>query len=297
MLVIMETELWPNLIYYAHKKSIPIVLANARLSEKSMKGYLKFKTFTKSMLKNIDVISTQSAEDAHRFRQLGAEDYQLKITGNIKFDISLPEGILEEGKLLRQTLGIERKIFIAASTHEGEEEIILKAFKIIKKRIPNSLLIVVPRHPERFEFVYQLCKKNNFETSRRSKNEMCSEKTDIYLGDTMGELMKLYAASEVAFVGGSLVPTGGHNVLEPAALGLPILSGPHYFNFNDIMKKMRELDAIKIIENENQLAETVISFLENKSLAEQCGKNAKQVIDQNRGATGSSLYLLQDKIQ
>ncbi|MGD9108188.1 MAG: lipid IV(A) 3-deoxy-D-manno-octulosonic acid transferase [Gammaproteobacteria bacterium] len=293
MLIIMETELWPNFLHYARARQIPILLANARLSKKSAKGYAKIKNFTTNMLKNINNIAAQAPLDANRFIQLGAPQEHVITTGSIKFDIDLAPSIKEAGEILRQQLGANRPVWITASTHEGEEEIILNAFKKIKHQLPDCLLIIVPRHPERFAQVHTLCKKQNYNTVLRSSNEPCTTKTDIFLGDTMGELMQFYAASDIAFVGGSLAPIGGHNFLEPAILGLPIISGPHVFNFAEIARMLQEKHALVLIENSTELAAQVIKFFNDPKLRQQFGENAKVVVDANRGAVIKHMQLIQ----
>lgn len=293
MLIIMETELWPNLLHYAHKKQIPILLANARLSEKSAKGYAKIKKITTTMLENINYIAAQTSLDANRFIQLGTPQEHVTTTGSIKFDINLAPSIKEAGEILRQQLGASRPVWIAASTHEGEEEIILNAFKKIKHQLPDCLLILVPRHPERFAQAHALCEKQNYNIVSRSSNEPCSSKTDIFLGDTMGELMQFYAASDVAFVGGSFASIGGHNFLEPAILGLPIISGPHVFNFAEIARLLQEKHALILIENAIELATQVIKFFDDPKLRQQFGENAKAVVDANRGAVTKHVQLIQ----
>lgn len=293
MLIIMETELWPNLLHYACTRQIPILLANARLSEKSAQGYAKIKILTTNMFKNINCIAAQAPPDANRFIQLGASQEHVSITGSIKFDINLAPSIKEAGEILRQQLGANRPVWIAASTHEGEEEIILNAFKKIKHQLPDCLLILVPRHPERFSQVHALCKKQNYNVISRSENVPCRAKTDIFFGDTMGELMQFYAASDIAFVGGSLAVIGGHNFLEPAIIGLPIVSGPHIFNFAEIARLLQAKHALVLTENATELATQVIKFFNDPKLRQQFGENAKAVVDANRGAVDKHMQLIQ----
>jgi 3-deoxy-D-manno-octulosonic-acid transferase len=292
ILILMETELWPNLLHYTKTYQIPILLANARLSEKSATGYAKLKNFAAKMLKNITQIAAQSQLDANRFIKLGMPQQHVAITGSIKFDINLAPSIKEAGEVLRQQLDANRPVWIAASTHDGEEEIILQAFKQIKQQLPDCLLILVPRHPERFTTVATLCKKQGYTIVLRSTNETCSEKTDIFIGDTMGEMMKFYAAADIAFVAGSLVPIGGHNFLEPAILGLPIISGSHVFNFTEIARLLKEKHALVLIENSSELAKQVIKFFNDPKLRHEFGENAKLVVDANRGAVAKHMQLI-----
>ena len=202
MVVVMETELWPNLFAACKKQNIPIMITNARLSEKSARGYRLIAPLTREIMAAIDLLAAQGQADADRFIQLGLPKEKIKMTGNLKFDLQLPADLAEKKTLLRAQLGNERIIWLAASTHETEEDIILAAHRRIQEKIPQALLVLVPRHPERFNAVAMLAEQKNFRVARRSRNDVCSKETDVYLGDTMGELLLLYAGSDVAFVGG-----------------------------------------------------------------------------------------------
>ncbi|HYF98287.1 MAG TPA: lipid IV(A) 3-deoxy-D-manno-octulosonic acid transferase, partial [Coxiellaceae bacterium] len=232
--IIMETELWPNLLHCCQRQNIHVILANARLSNSSARGYARIKFIVKKMLNSLTWVIAQSDLDAQNFLSLGLQPEKLLVAGNIKFDLQLPDGLQEQALQLRQQLGQDRLIWAAASTHAGEEEIILQAFKRLRINHPNLLLILVPRHADRFDTVAELCGAHVCKVARRSLNEFPTADTDIYLSDTFGEMLLLYAASHMAFVGGSLVPVGGHNLIEPAALALPILSGPNLHNFTKV---------------------------------------------------------------
>jgi 3-deoxy-D-manno-octulosonic-acid transferase len=234
ILIVMETELWPNLYAASLQKSIPIVVTNARLSHASAVGYHRITPLTREMFQAITLLLAQAKADADRFIALGLSEEKVHVTGNLKFDLEIPEALFAKCEALREKLGKARFIWIAASTHPGEEEILLAAHQHIKKHQPDALLILVPRHPERFSLVATLAEQQGFHVIRRSQNASVTEKTDVYLGDTMGELLLMYGAADVAFVGGSFVNVGGHNMLEPAALSKPILTGPILFNFADI---------------------------------------------------------------
>ena len=250
--IFIETELWPNLLHICHKRNIPTFLANARLSERSAAAYRGLGPTAREMFANLTWIAAQAEPDANRFIQLGAAKNAVFICGSLKFDVSIPTDIFEQGKQLRETLGTNRLVWIAASTHQGEEELVLKAYAKLRYQLPKMLLILVPRHPERFRTVEALCKKFDFSVVVRSKNEPVLESTQIYLGDTMGEMMLMYAAADFAFVGGSFVKVGGHNLLEPAGLGKAIISGPFLFNFLTIAKELeihKALFIAKIIMN------------------------------------------------
>lgn len=295
-IVLMETELWPNLLHYSVKNGIPILLANARLSEKSAKGYRRFFWFTRLMFKQITAIAAQSLADAKRFEALGASQNKITITGSIKFDMVLPQSIKEGSEHLRQGIGASRPVWIAASTREGEEDRVLEAFAWVKRKIPACLLIIAPRHPERFEKVKDMCKNRLYRVVSRSSRQACTENTDVLLVDTMGELMLFYGASDVAFVGGSLLPYGGQNVLEPALFGLPIITGHYLFNFAEAARLLQDAKALIMIEQAQELAETVIPFLQDAELRKLVGERAQKVVEANRGAVNRHAALIKQWI-
>lgn len=282
--VIMETEIWPNLFHHCHRRGIPIILANARLSQRSAAGYGRFARFTRETLEYISVIAAQGEADAERFIALGADPDRVSVTGSIKFDVKLPASLREQAEVLRRDWGVDRPIWIAASTHEGEEELILEAFALLQRQVPNCLLVLVPRHPERFSRVAALCARRGYRIVQRSEGCPCAPDTDIFIGDTMGELPLFYAASDVAFVGGSLVPVGGHNPLEPAALGLPILTGPHVFNFEEITRMLREAGALWLVRDAQELAAALETYFRDASLRHANGEKGRMVVENNRGA-------------
>lgn len=283
--VIMETELWPNHIHKCAKRGIPVALANARLSARSAKGYARFAKLTRPMLEEMSLIAVQTETEAERFRQLGARPECVEVTGSIKFDLSIDPQLLIKARELRESWQAqERPVWIAASTHEGEDEILLAAHRQLLANYPNALLILVPRHPERFNSVFELCQREGFVTVRRSGGESVSAKTQVLLGDTMGELLFLYALADSAFVGGSLVPNGGHNLLEPAALAKPVLSGPHLFNFLEIAALLREAGALEEIEDAQGLALAVQRLFELPQNAQQMAEAGLKVMQANQGA-------------
>ncbi|MCF6776646.1 lipid IV(A) 3-deoxy-D-manno-octulosonic acid transferase [Thiotrichales bacterium 19X7-9] len=281
-LIIMETELWPNLLYLCDKHNIPVMLTNARLSEKSATGYQKISKLTKKMLNQLSIVAVQNKTDGTRFLKLGLEDKKLQITGSLKYDIQISQEMESQGLALKHTFN-NRPVWIAASTHPGEDEVIIQAHKNILNKIPNALLIHVPRHPERFDTVYDLLNKA-FKTARRSKNEPILEQTQAYLGDTMGEMMCLLKASDIAFIGGSLIKRGGHNTLEPAALVLPVLSGPHTFNFAEITQTLLDANALIIVEDIQSLTNHLLNLFQNQSQRNTLGANAYHVVKSNQGA-------------
>ena len=282
--VIMETELWPNHIHQCAKRGIPVALANARLSERSARGYARFAGLTRPMLGEMSFIAVQTEVEAERFRQLGARPECVQVTGSIKFDLRIDEQLLPRARDLRaQWQASQRPVWIAASTHEGEDEVILAAHRQLLAQHADALLILVPRHPERFNAVFELCCAQ-FPPCRRSSGEPVSEETAVLLGDTMGELLFLYALADIAFVGGSLVPNGGHNLLEPAALSLPVLSGPHLFNFLEIAAMLREAGALQEVEDAQGLKAQVQRLIELPQDALRMGEAGRAVMQANQGA-------------
>ncbi len=283
--VIMETELWTNHIHQCAKRGIPVALAYARLSARSAKGYARFAGLTRPMLEEMSLIAVQTEAEAERFRLLGARPECVEVTGSIKFDLSIDPQLLVKARALReQWQAQERPVWIAASTHEGEDEIVLSAHRQLLASYPNGLLILVPRHPERFNSVFQLCQREGFATVRRSSGEPVAAQTQVLLGDTMGELLFLYALADSAFVGGSLVPNGGHNLLEPAALAKPVLSGPHLFNFLEIAAKLREAAALEEVEDAQGLALAVQRLFELPQDAQRMAEAGLKVMQLNQGA-------------
>lgn len=298
--LVMETELWPNTLAACAKRNIPALLINGRLSEKSARGYARFAGLTAPMLGNMSKALIQNTIDAQRFIELGLPQSNAVVTGNIKFDLSLSEELRVQADALKSSLSnhLQRLVWIAASTHQGEDEIILDAFAQLRKiELPFSpLLILVPRHPERFTRVGQLCDSRGFKTRRRSNGELTVD-MDILLGDTMGELLLLFGASDIAFVGGSLVPNGGHNFIEPAAWGLPLLSGEHVFNFAEVSQLMMQAGALQITNNADELAQALSELMQDAGLRKARGENALRVAQENRGALDKTLAVIEHYLQ
>ncbi|MDO9319526.1 MAG: lipid IV(A) 3-deoxy-D-manno-octulosonic acid transferase [Gammaproteobacteria bacterium] len=297
LLVIMETELWPNIIHYSKASGARVIVANARLSEKSARGYEKFAKLGKPMLQQIDCIAVQGPNDAERFRRLGVQDQQLRITGSIKFEMDLPDSLEQKTRELRalihgEGLQGERPVWIAASTRAApgvgksvdEEVKVLAAFQRCLQEIPDLLLILVPRHPERFRSVATLCTDLGLNVVKRSEQRAVTADTNVLLGDSMGEMLAYFSVSDVAFIGGSLVDTGCHNVIEPAALGLPVFVGPSQFNFQAICEQLQEAGALRTVANEDELAAAVIGTLRDEVLCRGMGEAGQQFIAANRGA-------------
>ncbi len=298
VLVIMETELWPNLVHSCRGRNIPVVVANARLSEKSAKGYQTFSRLTLPMLQRINCIAAQHQDDGARFLELGLSERQLVVTGNIKFDLSLDDEIKTKAQVLKaQWQGdSKRPIWLVASTHRGEDEIILDSFEQIRLSFPELLLVLVPRHPERFDEVFQHCSRRGLHVVRRSTGASPSLGDQVLLGDTMGELLLFFGACDIAFVGGSLVPVGGHNLIEPAAWQVPVISGPHLFNFVEASRLLLEAKGMVICEGAGVIAHQVTELLQNPTLAAEMGAAAKWVADNNRGALDQLLEIIEQQL-
>ncbi|MGL5489281.1 MAG: lipid IV(A) 3-deoxy-D-manno-octulosonic acid transferase [Shewanella sp.] len=291
-LLIMETELWPNTLHTVSKHGIPITVINARLSERSYQRYVKIKPVFEMLEKNLTQVLCQYSDDAERFIRLGVAKEKISITGSLKFDIEINKQIIHRGKALRKQLGYNRPIWIAASTHNGEDEKILAAHKNILKVYNNALLILVPRHPERFNNVFNLS-NNIFNTARRTvlNNKPLNEGVQVYLGDTMGEMLVLMGASDVCFIGGSLLgdKVGGHNMLEPSALSKPIITGNSYYNFLAITEELKKNNAIIIIRSPEELSASVSNFFSNSSYRKVAGENSHFVFLKYSGAILSTI--------
>lgn len=286
LLIIMETELWPNTLFYCRQQSIPTVLANARLSARSAAGYDRLSKLTRPMLKNLTRVVAQNQDDGQRFLELGLSQEQLEVSGSIKFDITISADLKARAAGLKAQWSNsgQRVIFIAASTHEGEDAIILQAFKRVLAELPELLLVLVPRHPERFDRVAAQAGQSGLNIERRSSGAPVGADTQVVIGDTMGELLLLFGCADIAFVGGSLVPTGGHNMLEPAAWGLPIITGESDFNFLEISRLLQEKSALFKVADDQSLAERVLALGRSESQRLKAGANALAVVDANRGA-------------
>jgi 3-deoxy-D-manno-octulosonic-acid transferase len=271
---------------------VPLVLANARISPRSMRRYRRFIGLFRRALSHGVVIAAQSEQDAERFRLLGADPDRTTVTGNLKADLVFPPGMTDAGLEFRREHVGARPVWVAASTHAGEEEAALDAHAIVRATIPEALLLLVPRHPDRFNGVAALLESRQLAFGRRSIGEAPAPETPVYLVDSLGELPMFYAAADVAFVGGSLVPIGGHNLLEPAVLGLPVITGPHNFNAEDIAMLLHEADGLQLVANATELGAAVTALLRDPELRRQRGARARRVYDQSGGALNRLRALL-----
>ncbi|EAR07437.1 lipid IV(A) 3-deoxy-D-manno-octulosonic acid transferase [Reinekea blandensis] len=295
MLVIMETELWPNLIRACAQQQVPVLLANARLSAKSQQGYRKLSWLTRPMLQKLTGIAAQHSPDADRFAELGLDERRIQVTGSIKFDISLDAQSSAKARKLKADID-RRPIWIAASTHEGEDEALLRVHAKLKIKLPNALLILVPRHPERADRIAGRLYKEHFNFARRSNNEVPRSEHSVYLVDTLGELMTFFELADAAFIGNSLNGGGGHNPIEPAAVARPVLIGPSYFNFQSIIEAMRSEQSVVIIESEDELKNRLLGLMQSKDLRDTYGQRAYLFYQQQQGALKRLMTWIEDLI-
>jgi 3-deoxy-D-manno-octulosonic-acid transferase len=291
--VILETEIWPNLYHRCGRLGVPLVLASARISPRSVPSYRRLAGLFRETLSHGIFIAAQSAEDAERFVSIGASPTRTHVVGNIKFDFGYPSDMAARGHELRRSLGVHRPVWVAGSTHAKEEDAVLAAHALIRKRFPDALLVLVPRHPPRFPEVAAAMRKLEVSFVSRTRGEAVSPDTQVFLLDTLGELPPFYAAGDVAFVGGSLVPIGGHNLLEPAALGLPIVAGPHNFNSAGIAKMLVERGAVRLVHDAAGLASVVSELLADPEARALMGASGKQAVDDNRGAVARLMQFLE----
>jgi 3-deoxy-D-manno-octulosonic-acid transferase len=294
LMIFMETELWPNLINQCANKKIKLLLINGRLSANSMKSYQKISALIKPTLNCFDKIMCQSQDNLNNFIQLGADTERCQMSGNLKFDISINASTSEKQARLAKLLPSNRKLWLIASTHQGDESLALMAFKIIEKQFPELLLVIVPRHPERFNSVAKLCINQGYSLIKRSENEPVSDQS-IWLLDTLGELMAAYALADIVTMGGSFSHIGGHNPLEPALFKKPIIVGSDMSNFTDILQQLQHEQGVVQLTSTNQddhvqqLAQAVMDLLENNETASLLGSHAHQVVQSNQGASALSL--------
>jgi 3-deoxy-D-manno-octulosonic-acid transferase len=296
LLIVIETEIWPNLFTKCKKEHIPLVLVNARLSERSTQKYRKLRNLVSETLANISLIAVRSSIDADRFKQLGASDAQISVMGNIKFDFKINEKQVEQGRQWRRLWVKSDLVWVAASTHESEDKEILDIYQNLLKQFPKLLLVLVPRHPERFDDVYRLCNGlKNVQVLRHSQVDdyinYSKSKANIILGDSMGVMQSWLASADVVFMGGSLVEVGGHNPIEAIAQGIPVVSGPHMFNFDDITEQLSEEGLLTICDTSSDIRDKISTLLKQKLNKEsvEVESKATQFMQQHRGVTARLL--------
>ncbi|MBT8047685.1 MAG: lipid IV(A) 3-deoxy-D-manno-octulosonic acid transferase [Gammaproteobacteria bacterium] len=293
LVIIMETEIWPNLYHEAHRRKIPLLIVNARISDNSFGNYRRFRKLIAAPLSRVSHIAAQSRQDAARLAELGANETRLSVSGNLKFDVRLPPSLLEQGDSIRSAWGTDRLVLLAGSTHEADEGVVLEAFSGLLKTFPAALLVLVPRHPERFGRAEQLARSAGLRVSLRSTGASCARSTQCFVIDTMGELLRYYAACDVAFVGGSIDPIGGHNVLEPAALSRPVVVGPHTFNFAEITQALIESEAAVRIKDAAELEQAVARLFTEPELRDRMGRSGRELVRSGQGALNHTLELLE----
>ncbi|GJL81491.1 MAG: 3-deoxy-D-manno-octulosonic acid transferase [marine bacterium B5-7] len=291
--IMMETELWPNFITHCDKRGIPLIVANLRMSQRSYRKYAHLLPFTRSIFRKIKWFAVQTKADRQRVSQLLGSDHNISVTGSIKFEINLPASLKEIAQVVRREWGTERTVWVAGSTHEREEEIVVNTFQSLQARYPSLLLVIVPRHPERFESVYRVLQKYRLNTVRRSAHSgPLDSSVEVFLGDTMGELPTFFAASDIAFVGGSMVDIGGHNILEACALGKPVVFGPYMHNFLEISRMALEQKAGIQVHNDQELEDIIAKLIEDANYRFSFGQRGIALIEGNQGALKYTLEIL-----
>ena len=288
--IIMETEIWPNLITQLNKMGVPVILVNARISDRSFLGYRMIKPLLKPILNKINIFCVQSERDAQRLSVLGVSSNKLQITGNMKFDFKDYTDFQRDYTDYKLKLGLEReeKLFVAGSTHQGEEEIIVETYKKLLDEFPNLRLLIAPRHPERSTSVEKLIRKYGFQSIRISQLNLSAIRyplSAIFILDTIGQLLSFYAIADIVFIGGSLIKKGGHNILEPAYFSKPILFGPHMFNFREITDLFLAEGAARMISGQAELAKGIRFLLNNPSELKEMSNRGRQLVLENQGAT------------
>lgn len=295
LLVVMETELWPNLLHHAQRNQCPVILANARLSARSARGYQRVAGLTAQMMQQLTLVACQSRADGERFVQLGLAADRLQVTGSIKFDIDLDNSLRAEATALKSSWP-NAPVLLGSSTHPGEDELLLQALGEVREHHPNALLLLVPRHPERFDGVAALCAREGFNVVRRSSGRPPEAGSDVYLGDTMGELRLLSGVADIAVIGGSFIQHGGQNVLEAAAWGVPVVSGPHMFNFTEITELLTTAGAMRQVADGDELGRCLMEILAAPNVMQAMGEAGEQVVAENRGALARLTALVDERV-
>jgi 3-deoxy-D-manno-octulosonic-acid transferase len=294
LLIVMETEIWPNLFHQAAQRGIPLVMANARISDGSLDRYRRFGKLTASTLENASRIAAQSERDAERLVAIGAPAGRITVTGNLKFDLSVPPSLSEEGKSIRAGWGTNRLALVAGSTHEADEQALLAAFGALLNEYPQSLLVLVPRHPERFERAARLAQAAGLETHLLSQGSPCPPAARCLVIDRMGELLRYYAAGDIAFVGGTIASIGGHNVLEPAALARPLLFGPHTANVAEISDQLLERGAALRVCDAGDVEAALRRLFDQAELRDRMGRAALALVRDGQGALNRTLAIVEE---
>ena len=290
--LIVETELWPNLLFGCRDRGIPTHILNARLSARSLRGYRVLAPLIRRALHTVRLVAAQSRDDARRFMILGALPERVEVSGNLKFDMPPVDAAAFAAEFAAHRGGAD-PVWIAASTHEDEESAVLDAHRLLRRSHPDALLLWAPRHPERFRTVAERAAAAGFEVATRSTDTWPGPTTGVFVVDTLGELVRFYACAGVAFVGGSLQPIGGHNLLEPAATGTAILSGPHLHNFADIARRLREADAMRMVDDAAGLAQALQALFADEPARLRLATNASRLLEEGRGALARTVALIE----
>jgi len=293
MIIVMETEIWPNLYLQSRRLSIPLLMANARLSKRSVKRFGRLPGFVGEVLQTVAWIGAQSDADAERLVRCGANLQRIEMTGNLKFDLSVPASLEEQAVALRLRWGQERPVLVAGSTHEADENVVIPAFVELLKSVPDALLILVPRYPERFSRATQLAKAAGLRTELRSQGEICSTQAQCFVIDSIGELLSYYACADVAFVGGSMGDQGGHNALEPAALGKPVLLGPNMENAKEIANQLLQCNAAQRVTNQQDFKQVAEQILTDGILRDSMGQAGRGLVEKNKGSLDLTLTAIE----
>ncbi|MDI5889854.1 lipid IV(A) 3-deoxy-D-manno-octulosonic acid transferase [Halomonas rhizosphaerae] len=294
--IFFETELWPNLLAACDRSGVPVAVVNGRLSPRAWRGYCRLRPLMAEALSHVAWLAAKSEADARRYADLGMAPARTTVVGSLKFDIGTGGEAREVSDRLRTRLG-SRPVWVAGSTHPGEDEQVLAAHARLRERLPDALLVLVPRHPRRFDAVAALCRQEGLTLARRSRDEWPQDDTAVYLGDSMGELLTFYGAVDLAFVGGSLVPIGGHNLLEPAALGTPVLSGPALANFEDVAEVMRGAGALVEVDDAETLTAELLRLFDDREERHRLAEAGRAVVAANRGALARTLAGLEGLMQ
>jgi len=291
--IIMETEIWPVLFTLCAKKSIPLFIVNARLSEKSTQGYLKFKFFLQDIFSGVSGVVVQTEVDAQRYREIGVSSEKITVSGNIKLDMLIPESIKEQGVQIKRELFSGRLVFVVGSSHQGEEELFLNVYRHLKQQFPALLLILVPRQPKRANEIVQLCRAETLNVIRRTENKLCAASIDVFLVDTIGELKQMYAVADCSFVAGSMVPIGGHNIFEPILLNVPVLFGPYMKNSELLAQQLLAAKGAIQCFDETDIIDSVALILSQDSEKDRLVNAGRAFVEQNKGALKRTVEIVE----
>lgn len=296
LLLVMETEIWPNLFHEARRRGIPIVIANARMTERSLRGYRRVRTLVAQTLSAVTTALAQTEADAGRLVDAGVPRDRVVVAGNLKFDLRMPPGLLEQGEAVRRAWGVHRPSLVAGSTHETDEQALLTAFGRLLADFPDALLVLAPRHPERFGRAAQAARTAGLRVALRSEHPACPADCSCWVVDTVGELLTYYAAGDIAFVGGTLEPLGGHNVIEPASLGRPVLLGPHTQNVREIAGDLVARGGATVVRDATELETAIRSLFGDPDLRDRMGRAAQGLVRESQGALDRTLAVVESAL-